>query len=191
MLPETIQKAIIEGSAATVSDWIAAGGAINACDAKGRTALMLAATQGRMLIVQMLLDAGADLDLRQSHGASALQLVCFSGDARIITQLLVARSNARMRDGRGLMALNYATLRVRPASRRIAQAEHRGPRVCIAKSRALTRLAAPKHLSYPHRPTTAAASRRSTSMSSPSWGNTSMTRSGVDGRVPRARQYRC
>ena len=88
LLPDGIRKAIDEGTVHTVHDWTQQEDSdINARDAKGRSALMLAATQGRSVIVQMLIDGGADLEMQQSLGSTAMMFACFTGDARIVAQV--------------------------------------------------------------------------------------------------------
>lgn len=66
---------------------------VNARDALGRSALMIAALHGNAAVVDALLDAGADADLADTRGTTALMEAARSG-AEDVLELLLARSPA-------------------------------------------------------------------------------------------------
>ena len=111
-LPDGVRDAIDAGRVDLLRDWLTSNGShIDACDAKGRTALMLAATQGHSVLVQELLAAGASLEAQQSQGTTALMFACFVGETRVVMQLLLASASTTRRDKRHLTAHNYAKLK--------------------------------------------------------------------------------
>lgn len=134
-----MREAIDDGRIRVLRDWIATTDDVDARDTKGRTALMLAATRGHSIMVQMIIHAGADLEAKQHLGTTALMLASFTGNARIVMQvcayevlrcppssslahpyprgrvrpqLLMANADPRTRDNRCLVAGNYASLKV-------------------------------------------------------------------------------
>ena len=110
-IDEDVRDAINRGAVARVSDWLRAGGAVDARDAKGRTLLMLAATQGRSAVLEVIIAARATVDAQQSLGMTALMFACFTGEARIAMQLLLAGADPKAQDTRKLNASNYASLK--------------------------------------------------------------------------------
>jgi hypothetical protein len=64
-----------------VSALIAAGAAVNAADATGNTALMMAAKKGRTTTISVLLDAGANINAENESGHTALEIAS-SNDRR-------------------------------------------------------------------------------------------------------------
>jgi hypothetical protein len=76
-------EAARSGRTKQVETALANGAAIDAPDARGRTALMLAAENGQASTVRLLLDKGADPEVRDSHGWNAYMfaLLASSGEA--------------------------------------------------------------------------------------------------------------
>ncbi|XP_076440255.1 uncharacterized protein LOC143279864 isoform X4 [Babylonia areolata] len=75
----------------------------------GQTALMLATSQCRTDMVQLLLDAGADCNIQDFDGSTALMCACEHGHSTIV-QLLLAHSNcdANIADNENSTALSIA-----------------------------------------------------------------------------------
>ena len=126
-LPTEVRSAIDLGEFAFVHTWLDGGGEVNARDGKGRTALMLAATQGQSLIVQELIERGADLEAQQGLGTSALMFASFAGEVRVVMQLLLARASVTSTDTRGLTAANYAALKQRETVRAVLKQQITAP----------------------------------------------------------------
>uniref|UniRef100_A0A3B3T6C9 KN motif and ankyrin repeat domain-containing protein 4-like n=1 Tax=Paramormyrops kingsleyae TaxID=1676925 RepID=A0A3B3T6C9_9TELE len=76
----------------------------------GQTALMLAASHGRVAMVRPLLDCGADPSMRDRSGATALMCACEQGHTDVARLLLeCARCDAGVTDDDGNTALSLAT----------------------------------------------------------------------------------
>ncbi|XP_023674340.2 KN motif and ankyrin repeat domain-containing protein 4-like [Paramormyrops kingsleyae] len=76
----------------------------------GQTALMLAASHGRVAMVRPLLDCGADPSMRDRSGATALMCACEQGHTDVARLLLeCARCDAGVTDNDGNTALSLAT----------------------------------------------------------------------------------
>jgi len=73
-----------------VRQLLASGAQIDAADANGNTALMVAAAHGYTDIARLLVDRGADVDARGYIGNTALIFAAQEGNAEIV-QLLVDR----------------------------------------------------------------------------------------------------
>lgn len=82
-----------------------AGADIDAADALGRTALMHAATLGRLPSAKLLLDCGAHVDKVDTTGDSALMTAAFLGYDEVVRLLLAHGANADMRNAYGQTAL--------------------------------------------------------------------------------------
>jgi ankyrin repeat protein len=80
--------AALEGDTARVKVLLNHGANVNATDLEGRTALMFAAINLHLDIVEMLLERGADVNARANDGATALMLAASCGDAAIVQALL-------------------------------------------------------------------------------------------------------
>ncbi|GMT18989.1 hypothetical protein PFISCL1PPCAC_10286 [Pristionchus fissidentatus] len=77
-------------------------------DSDGRTPLMLAASQGQMDSVQMLVSRGADIDAIDEQGRTALMLGAIHGHLAIVDLLLSMGADEGHKDNDGATALHYA-----------------------------------------------------------------------------------
>ena len=82
--------------------------AVDAVDAKGRSALMAAASEGHEQIVRCLRAAGADVNLVDRHGSTALMEAARAGAGAVVQMLADASADARARDKHGRDALTLA-----------------------------------------------------------------------------------
>jgi uncharacterized protein len=82
--------------------------AVNAVDAKQRSALMTAAAEGHQQIARALRIAGADVNLVDHHGSTALMEASRAGAVGIVQLLAEAQADARARDKHGRDALTLA-----------------------------------------------------------------------------------
>jgi multidrug efflux pump len=73
--------AVARGDSLECARWLEAGCDVDARDAAGRTALMLATDRGHHDIMQTLIAAGADVDARSGVGTTALMRAASHGDA--------------------------------------------------------------------------------------------------------------
>jgi hypothetical protein len=89
----SLHQAAKAGDIAHVRSLLEAGTDVNATDADGRTALMVAAARNDQATVELLLDAGADATKRDAHGVSALSIAKGAeaanseGSAEVVTLL--------------------------------------------------------------------------------------------------------
>lgn len=82
--------------------------AVNAVDARRRSALIAAAAEGHEQIARALCAAGADVSLADRHGSTALMEAARTGTVGIVQRLAEAQPNARVRDSHGRDALTLA-----------------------------------------------------------------------------------
>src|SRR5579859_8066469 len=82
--------------------------AVNAVDARHRSALMTAAAEGHEQIARVLRAAGADVNLADRHGSTALMEAARAGAVGIVALLAEAQPDARVRDSHGRDALTLA-----------------------------------------------------------------------------------
>jgi ankyrin repeat protein len=82
--------------------------AINAVDARHRSALMAAAAEGHEQIVRVLRAANADVSLADRHGSTALMEAARAGSVGIVQMIAEAQPDARIRDNHGRDALTLA-----------------------------------------------------------------------------------
>ncbi|WP_109123556.1 ankyrin repeat domain-containing protein [Dyella sp. C11] len=82
--------------------------AINAVDARHRSALMTASAEGHEQIARTLRAAGADVNLVDRHGSTALMEAARAGAVGIVKLIAEAQPNARARDSHGRDALTLA-----------------------------------------------------------------------------------
>ncbi|MHA6204981.1 ankyrin repeat domain-containing protein [Dyella soli] len=82
--------------------------AVNAVDARHRSALMAAAAEGHEQIARALRAAGADASLSDRRGSTALMEAARAGAVGIVKLLAEAQPNARARDSHGRDALTLA-----------------------------------------------------------------------------------
>src|ERR1700744_973956 len=82
--------------------------AINAVDARHRSALMTAAAEGHEQIVRVLRTANADVSLADRHGSTALMEAARAGSFGIVQVIAEAQPAARVRDNHGRDAVPLA-----------------------------------------------------------------------------------
>jgi len=82
--------------------------AVNAVDARRRSALIAAAAEGHEQIARALCAAGADVTLADRHGSTALMEAARAGAVGIVQRLAEAQPDARARDSHGRDALTLA-----------------------------------------------------------------------------------
>ena len=90
------------------------------------TALMIAAEQGRVEVVQLLLGAGADKDMVNIEGETALTLAAANGRLRVARLLLEAGANKNSVNWEGDTALMIAK-RHHPAIAQLLRSYDQGP----------------------------------------------------------------
>ena len=81
---------------------------INATDGRGRSALIVAATEGHEEIARALRAAGAEVDLADQRGSTALMEAAAAGAVGIVQLLAQAEADASLRDQHGRDALTLA-----------------------------------------------------------------------------------
>ncbi|WP_426662106.1 ankyrin repeat domain-containing protein [Rhodanobacter aciditrophus] len=82
--------------------------AVNAVDARHRSALIAATAEGHEQIARALCAAGADVTLADRHGSTALMEAARAGAVGIVQRLAEAQPDARARDSHGRDALTLA-----------------------------------------------------------------------------------
>jgi len=91
------EDAVRRGDVEALRRLIAAGQDVNARDAHGQTALMIAAQQGQAGVVSWLVEHGAELNHTAKYGLSALMLAVIRGDAQIVATLVNAGADLTLR----------------------------------------------------------------------------------------------
>ena len=92
-LDENWVRAIGKRDVATIERLLKRSVDVNLSTADGKTALMLAAQQGRLDLMRTLLDAGATVDITNTRGGTAMMYAAVLGDTAPI-KLLLARGAA-------------------------------------------------------------------------------------------------
>ena len=69
---QVLREAAMEGNSVNVKQLISGNTDVNASLSDGRTALMLAAFNGHVSVMDLLLNAGAEVDLKDEYGRTAL-----------------------------------------------------------------------------------------------------------------------
>lgn len=99
------QEAIARGALSEIAALLAGGADIDARDAHGQTAVMLAAAAGDVRVVEFLAVHGADLDHTAKYGLSAVMLAALRGHAAVVRVLVGAGADL---DRRGVGAPGFA-----------------------------------------------------------------------------------
>jgi len=81
-------------------------------DLSGGTPLMLASRQGRLDLINGLLDHGADIDAMNAYGQTALMFAADVGDVRVVRLLLSRGARVDAQDSQGKTALHFAVLSI-------------------------------------------------------------------------------
>jgi ankyrin repeat protein len=85
--------------------------AVNEQDKKaGRTALMVAVLQQKIIPIKMLLEAGADLEIKDNQGKTALAHAAGTRNIKSINLLLAAGADINPLDANGLTPLDQAEM---------------------------------------------------------------------------------
>ena len=100
--------------AAAASALLEHGADVDAADAQGWTALMVAADAGRAAVVAALAARGAAVDARNRAGGTALMVARYAGQDACASRLLDAGADAVLVDRAGHTADDWAALRPRP-----------------------------------------------------------------------------
>jgi ankyrin repeat protein len=88
--------------------WIRAGDDLEARDAQGATALLVAAERGSPAMVRALLSGGADVRAEDANGNTALHLAARRGDEEMIDDLFGAGALVDAQNRAGLTPLRAA-----------------------------------------------------------------------------------
>lgn len=102
----SLLTAVFNGQEYLVRARLAAGSNPNVKDARGYTAMLIAARLGHWQMVQDLLNAGARVNAQDSSGRTALHYAAFANNADAVRALLAAGADKNRRDGAGLRAIN-------------------------------------------------------------------------------------
>lgn len=109
-LDQYLFRAAREGDIATLKAFADAHSNLNRHDAKGYTALILAAYNGQLPAVELLLNAGADACAEDNRGNTALLGAIFKGEVSIARRLMAANCKPDQGNHVGQTAVMYAAL---------------------------------------------------------------------------------
>ncbi|WP_235985196.1 ankyrin repeat domain-containing protein [Acinetobacter baretiae] len=98
------------GNIPMLNEFIQAGFDLNTQDAKGHTALTLAAYHGHKAMVERLLNAGADPCSQDHSGNTALMGAIFKGELKIARLLMKTACSPNQQNVSGQTASMYAAL---------------------------------------------------------------------------------
>lgn len=90
---------------------LAGGAAVDARDAVGRTASLVAAKAGRLDIVRVLIAAGADIDAQDDVGHNPLLWGCVTGDLALVRTVVEAGADVGRRTRSGGVGMHPAAER--------------------------------------------------------------------------------
>jgi ankyrin repeat protein len=99
-----------EGETVRLAEMIQHGLPANLADAKGNSLLMLAAYQGHLETVRMLLENGAEVDRRNDRGQTPLGGVAFKGYQEIVVLLIEHHADIDADNGGGMTPLMFAAM---------------------------------------------------------------------------------
>lgn len=78
------------------------------------TPLMRAAKEGRLDVVEELLELGADITVVNADGCNALWLACYNGSHALIEHLIAAGIDVNLQNGNGATCLMYVASNSKP-----------------------------------------------------------------------------
>lgn len=81
-------------------------------DLAGRTALMLASSEGHINLLELFLDKGSSLETKDKEGLTALGWACVRGRLTAVQMLLDRGSNVNTNDNSGRTPLDLAAFQV-------------------------------------------------------------------------------
>ncbi|XP_039314116.1 protein TANC2 isoform X3 [Solenopsis invicta] len=99
-------------STATISDEIMS--LLEQYDFAGRTALMLAASEGHTNLLELFLDKGSNLEIKDKEGLTALGWACVRGRVTAVQMLLDRGSDVNTNDNSGRTPLDLAAFQGNP-----------------------------------------------------------------------------
>ena len=91
-----------------IKELLKKGADVNASDKYGDTALMVAATLGKLDIVKCLVELGADLEAQDKNGRTALMKAARDGYLEVVEYLVQNGADLEAKDKYGRTALNTA-----------------------------------------------------------------------------------
>ena len=103
-------RTVKQGNFLSIDHLIACGADCNVRDESGWTPLMEAVYQGRLPLVQILVNHMAEIDAQSSDGNTALMIACITGYTDVVQYLTSVGANIGLRCQRGNTALHYAIL---------------------------------------------------------------------------------
>jgi ankyrin repeat protein len=99
----------MKGDSATVTEWLQSGGDVDARGgAKDHTGLQLAAREGHLEVVRMLLKHGANVNAQNNVGGSSLHAAAFQGRLEVVRELITSGANPKLQNGSGRCAVDLA-----------------------------------------------------------------------------------
>jgi ankyrin repeat protein len=108
--PATLGDAAKDNDVATLGRLLDAGAPIDEVDARGYSALMLAAYGGHAEACAYLIQRGADVNTRDHAGNTVLMGACFKGHLEIVRALLAAGADLQRKNGAGMDAAAFASM---------------------------------------------------------------------------------
>lgn len=103
-----LHTAAIAGNVEAVRFILAHGGAIDALDEDGRTALMMALYYSRGPVAAVLVNAGANLEIRDHGDNTALMFAARKGQVEAIQAMIGKKVNLDVQNENGKAALHFA-----------------------------------------------------------------------------------
>jgi len=95
---------------------------LNATDkVSSETALMRAARNGKVDSLKILIERGASVDLRNQQNMTALLSAAQTGSLDAIMVIVAGKADVNAKDARGRNALDFASVRVDPEGKRVAE----------------------------------------------------------------------
>lgn len=104
-----IVRAVLNGDAATVQQYLAAGADPNTMHPTGRSLLAVASSRGHTDVVRVLVEGGADIELGwPSLGSSPIMAVARKGHDEVVGVLIAAGANVNHTDSLQITPLGMA-----------------------------------------------------------------------------------